>query len=88
MAKKRTAEQFFDDAETGGLELLPKVNTNNGKVSKHLEDDTEINHNRMLSRWDEWVFCLSLLWYSGVCAYLTCVRLATREETLTSALVR
>ncbi len=53
MAKKRTAEQFFNDAETHGLELLPKANVNCDKVSKHLEDSTEINDNRILSIWDK-----------------------------------
>lgn len=51
--KKRTAAQFFDDAETNCLESLVKVNINSDKVSKHLEPGTEINYNRMLALWDE-----------------------------------
>ena len=44
MAKrKRTAAQFFDDAETNGLESLIEANINSDKVSKHLESGTEIN---------------------------------------------
>ena len=46
--KKRTAAQFFDNAETNGLESLIKTNINSGKVSKHLESSTKINYNRML----------------------------------------
>ena len=54
MAKrKRTAAQFFDDAETNGLESLIEANINSDKVSKHLESGTEINYNRMLALWDE-----------------------------------
>ena len=53
--KKRTAAQFFDDAETNGLESLATANVNDDKVSKHLESGTEINYNRMLVLWNEWV---------------------------------
>lgn len=42
--KKRTAAQFFDDAETNGLKSLAKANFNSDKVSKHLERNTEIIH--------------------------------------------
>lgn len=49
MAKrKRTAAQFFDDAETNDLKSLIEVNINNDKVFKHLESEIEINYNRML----------------------------------------
>ncbi len=48
MKKKRTAAQFFDDAETNDLESLIKININSDKISKHLESGTEINYNRML----------------------------------------
>ena len=51
--KKRIAAQFFDDAETNGLESLIEANINSDKVSKHLESGTEINYNRMLVLWDE-----------------------------------
>ena len=51
--KKRTAAQFFDDAETNGLESLMEANINNDKVFKHLESGTEINYNRMLALWDK-----------------------------------
>lgn len=51
--KKRTAAQFFDDAETHGLEPLMKTDVNSDKVSKHLESGTE---SRMLVLWDESVF--------------------------------
>lgn len=54
MAKrKRTAAEFFDDAETNGLESLIEANINGDKVSKHLEAGTQINYNRMLILWDE-----------------------------------
>ena len=53
MPKKRTAEQSFDDAETNGLDPLPKAIVNSDKVSKHLENGTEINHNQMFVLWDE-----------------------------------
>ncbi len=56
MKKKRTAAQFFDDAETNDLESLIKININSDKISKHLESGTEINYNRMLILWNEWVF--------------------------------
>ncbi|MCJ1278125.1 hypothetical protein MMC21_005940 [Puttea exsequens] len=52
--KKRTAAQFFDDAETHGLEPLMKTDLNSNKVSKHLESGTETNYNRMLVLWDEY----------------------------------
>ena len=56
MAKrKRTAAQFFDDAETHGLESLIESRINSDKVSKHLQSGTEINYDRMLVLWDEWV---------------------------------
>ena len=49
MAKrKRTVAQFFDDAETNGLDSLIEANINSDKVSKHLESGTEINYNRIL----------------------------------------
>ncbi len=51
--KKRTAAQFFDDAESNGLESLNKANIDGDTVSKHLESGTEINYNRMLVLWDE-----------------------------------
>jgi hypothetical protein len=51
--KKGTAAQFFDDAETNGLESLIEANINSDKVSKHLESGTEINYNRILVLWDE-----------------------------------
>ena len=51
--KKRTAAQFFDDAETHGLEPLIKTDLNDEKVSKGLEDGTETNYTRMLLLWDE-----------------------------------
>ena len=51
--KKRTAAQFFDDAESNGLESLATSYVNGNKVSKHLESGTEINYNRMLVLWDE-----------------------------------
>ena len=51
--KKRTAAQFFDDAETHGLEPLMKTDLNSDKVSKHLESGTETNYTRMLVLWDE-----------------------------------
>ena len=51
--KKRTAAQFFDDAETYGLELLMKTDLNDEKVSKGLESGTETNYTRMLVLWDE-----------------------------------
>jgi len=46
--KKRTATQFFDDAETNDLKFLIEVNINSDKMFKHLKSDTEINYNRML----------------------------------------
>ncbi|MCJ1347300.1 hypothetical protein MMC31_005523 [Peltigera leucophlebia] len=48
--RKRAAAQFFDDAETHGLEPLMKTNLNSNKVSKNLES----NYNRMLVLWDEY----------------------------------
>ena len=39
--KKRTAAQFFDDAETYGLEPLKKTDLNSNKVSKHLKSSTK-----------------------------------------------
>ena len=51
--KKRTAAQFFDDAETHGLEPLMKTDLNSDKVSMHLESRTETNYTRMLILWDE-----------------------------------
>ncbi len=40
--KKRTATQFFDDAEMNGLESPAKADLNGDKVFKHLEFGTEI----------------------------------------------
>jgi hypothetical protein len=51
--KKRTAAQFFDDAESHGLESLNKADIDGDTVSKHLESGTEINYNRILVLWDE-----------------------------------
>lgn len=49
--KKRTAAQFFDDAETNGLESLIEANINSDKLSKHLESGTEINYSRFQNHW-------------------------------------
>ena len=51
--KKRTAAQFFNDAETNGLESLIEANINSDKVSKHIKSSTKINYNQMLVLWDE-----------------------------------
>lgn len=51
--KKRTAAQFFDDAETHGLEPLTKIELNDERVSKGLESGTETNYTLMLVLWDE-----------------------------------
>lgn len=53
MRKKRTASQFFDDAETNGLEPLDEANISNDKISKNLEPGTKINYDRMLNLWNE-----------------------------------
>lgn len=53
MKKKRSAAQFFDDAEINGLESLINANINSDKVFNPLESGTEINYNRMLDLWDE-----------------------------------
>jgi len=47
--KKRTAAQFFDDAETNGLESLDRVDVNSNKVPKNHGFDTEINYDRLES---------------------------------------
>lgn len=47
-----------------GLEPLLKANVNGDEVSKHLEDGTKINYNRMLGLWDECVLCLFLYYKS------------------------
>lgn len=51
--KKRTAAQFFDDAESNGHESLNKADIDGDTVSKHIESGTEVNYNRMLVLWDE-----------------------------------
>lgn len=51
--KKRTVSQFFDDAETNGLEPLDEANINSDKVSKGLEPGTKTNYDRILHLWDE-----------------------------------
>ena len=53
--KKRTASQFFDDAESNGLESLIEANINGDAVFKHLQSGTEVNYNRMLLLWTEYV---------------------------------
>lgn len=86
--KKRTAAQFFDDAETHGLEPLMKTDLNSDKVSKHLESGTKINYNRMLVLWDERVFT-SFHTTTKHRKILTVSRLGktgTIEETLVPAL--
>lgn len=51
--KKRTAAQFFDDAQLNGLESLDNANIDGDTVFKHLQSGTEINYSRMLILWDE-----------------------------------
>ena len=42
--KRRTATQFFDVAETHGLEPLMKTDLNSDKVSRYLVFDTETTY--------------------------------------------
>ena len=51
--KKRTAAQFFDDAESNDLLSLVTSNVNSDKVSKYLESETEVSYDRILIFWDE-----------------------------------
>ena len=51
--KKRTAAEFFDDAEDNGLETAAKATVNGDKVSKPLQNGTELNYDRMVDLWDE-----------------------------------
>ena len=51
--QERTAAQFFDVAETHGMEPLVKTGLNDEKVSKGVESGTETNYSRMLVHWDE-----------------------------------
>lgn len=51
--KKRTAAEFFDDAEANGLESAAKAGINGDKVNKPLEPGTESNYHRMMDLWDE-----------------------------------
>ena len=53
MRKKRTAAQFFDDAVINGHEPLAVTDLNGDKVSKGIEDGTQVNYKRMLDLWDE-----------------------------------
>ena len=74
MAKrKRTAAQFFDDAETNDLKSLIEVNINNDKVFKHLESEIEINYNRMLIFWNKWVLMSFLIIIKHCIIYVNCV---------------
>lgn len=52
MTKKRTASQFFDDAESNGLESLDRANIDGDTAFKHLESGSEIRYSRMLILWD------------------------------------
>ena len=51
--EKRSAAQFFDDAAINGHEPLAETDLNGDRVSKKLEDGTEVNYQRMLVLWDE-----------------------------------
>lgn len=51
--QKRTAAQFFDDAERHGLEPLIKTDLNNEKIAKSLEFGTESNYTHILVFWDK-----------------------------------
>lgn len=46
--KKRTAAQFFGDAEFNGHESLNNADMDGDTVSKHIESGTEVKYNRML----------------------------------------
>ena len=46
--KKRTAAQFFDNAESNGYESLNNADIDGDTVSKYIESGTEVNYNRML----------------------------------------
>jgi hypothetical protein len=53
MTKKRTAAEFFDNAEENGLESAAKAGVNGDKASKSIEPGTESNYERMLDLWDQ-----------------------------------
>ena len=44
MKNKRTAVQFFNDAEIYKLKLLMKTDLNSDKVFKNLKSDSEMNY--------------------------------------------
>ena len=50
---KRTAAQFFDDAESNGHKSLNNADIDGDTVSKHIECGTEVNYNRILVLWDK-----------------------------------
>ena len=90
MGKKRTVSAFFDDAETNGLVPLDKANVNSDKVLKNLKSGTEINYDRMLHLWHEWVFVhgfagLVKSWKYSLRIYFGGIDM--REEMLALALV-
>ena len=90
MKKKKIVLKFFDDAKTNELISLNEAKINNDKVSKNLESDTEINYDRMLHFWHEWIFVhdfanLIKSWKHSLKIYFD--EIDMRKETLTLAFV-
>jgi hypothetical protein len=50
--KKRSAEEFWDDAEANGLKPVAESDINGDIVRKGIEEGTDINYKRMTDRWD------------------------------------
>ena len=42
---------------TNDYKLLYETNVNGDKIAKGIEDDIELNYNRMLDLWDKCVLC-------------------------------
>ena len=85
--KKRTAAQFFDNAESNGHKSLNNTDIDGNTVFKHIESGIEVNYNQMLVLCDEWV-STSLLIATKSCKILTMFRFAgtdIRGETLAQA---
>jgi len=52
-SRKRTAEEFFDDAEENGWQSSANADVNGDRVGKPIEPGTELNYTRMTDLWDE-----------------------------------
>lgn len=59
--QKKTAAEIFDAAERDGARPVEETDFNGDRVPSVIQPGTEINYDRMLHLWDEYVYSPSML---------------------------